>query len=109
MLDWRASMPIKLLALDIDGTLLTPRGDVSARTHAALNLARQAGVEIVLLTGRRFGSAYLLMQELGLDLPVISHNGALTKNIRTLETLNLYSLEVEIAGEIIRAARRSGV
>ncbi len=99
-------MPIKLLALDIDGTLLTSRGEMTPRTRNAINSARQLGTEVVLLTGRRFGSAYLLLQELKLDVPVISHNGALTKDVRTLETLIIHPLEVETAREVIRTARK---
>jgi hypothetical protein len=99
-------MPIKLLALDIDGTLLTSRGEMTSRTRTAIDTARQSGTQVVLLTGRRFGSAYLLLQELKLDLPVICHNGALTKDVKTLETLNLHPLEIETAHEIIMIARK---
>jgi 5-amino-6-(5-phospho-D-ribitylamino)uracil phosphatase len=101
-------MQIKLLALDIDGTLLTSRGELTPRNRAALAEARKMGVETILLTGRRFVSAYSLMQEVGLDMPLICHNGALTKEIRTLETLALHPLKIEIACEVIRAARHYG-
>lgn|SRR5262245_32257671 len=102
-------MPIKLLALDIDGTLLTTRGELTPRNQAAIQKARSRGVQIVLLTGRRFGSAYLLMQELKFDVPLISHNGALTKDLKTLETHYLYPLAIETARELIGIARESGV
>jgi Cof subfamily protein (haloacid dehalogenase superfamily) len=101
-------MPIKLLALDIDGTLLTPRGEITPRTRAVINEARSRGVQIVLVTGRRFGSAYLVLQEYKLDVPLISHNGALNKDIRTLETLELHPLEIGTARDIIRTARKHG-
>jgi Cof subfamily protein (haloacid dehalogenase superfamily) len=102
-------MPIKLLALDIDGTLLNTRGELSPRNQAAIDEARARGVQIVLLTGRRFGSAYLLMQELKFDVPLIAHNGALTKDLKTLETHYLYPLATETARELIELARESGV
>ncbi|HKX30327.1 MAG TPA: Cof-type HAD-IIB family hydrolase [Blastocatellia bacterium] len=102
-------MAIKLLALDIDGTLLTPRGELSARNQAALHKARLAGVEVVLVTGRRFDSARLLLQDLRLELPVISHNGALSKDPLSLETFDLHSLEVEVAREIVLTARGAGI
>jgi Cof subfamily protein (haloacid dehalogenase superfamily) len=101
-------MPIKLLALDIDGTLLTPRGEITPRTRAVINEALEQGVQIVLVTGRRFGSAYLVLQEYKLDLPLISHNGALSKDLRTLETLELHPLEIAAARDIIRTARKHG-
>jgi Cof subfamily protein (haloacid dehalogenase superfamily) len=101
-------MPIKLLALDIDGTLLTSRGELTARNQTAIARARRAGVQIVLLTGRRFGSAYQLLRELQFEVPLVSHNGALTKDTQTLETLDIYPLEVAVAHRVIQAARDFG-
>jgi Cof subfamily protein (haloacid dehalogenase superfamily) len=101
-------MPIKLLALDIDGTLLTPRGELTPRTRAAIDEAIERGVHIVLVTGRRFGSAYPLLQEFGLDVPLISHNGALNKDTRTFNTIELHPLEIDISRDIIRTARMYG-
>lgn len=102
-------MPIKLLALDIDGTLLTPRGELTPRNSAAINRARQLGVQVTLVTGRRFNSARELVQRLELDVPLVSHNGALTKNIETLETLDYHPLDDEIARAIIRIGRECAV
>jgi len=102
-------MAFKLLALDIDGTLLTPRGELTPRTNKAINEARQRGVLVVLVTGRRFGSARELVLRLELDIPLVSHNGALTKNIETLETLDFHPLEAELAQEIVRFGRAHGV
>jgi hypothetical protein len=102
-------MPIRLLALDIDGTLLTPRGELTPRNSAAINCARQLGVLVVLVTGRRFGSARELVQKLELEIPLISHNGALTKNIETLETLDFHPLDTGIARMIIGIGRELGV
>ncbi len=99
---------IKLIALDIDGTLLTPQGELTPRNRAAIERARRAGVVVVLVTGRRFGSAHALLRELELDLPLISHNGALTKDVETLETLDYHPLDEVVAREIIRIGRRDG-
>jgi Cof subfamily protein (haloacid dehalogenase superfamily) len=101
-------MPIKLLALDIDGTLLTPLGELTPRNAAAIKRARQSRVQIVLVTGRRFNSARELVQRLELDVPLVSHNGALTKNIETLETLDYHPLDTEIARAIIGVGRECG-
>src|ERR1051326_4651573 len=102
-------MPFKLLALDIDGTLLTPRGEITPRTYQAINEARQRGVLVVLVTGRRFGSARELVLRLELDVPLVSHNGALTKNIETLETLDFHPLNAGTARAIIRIGREQNV
>lgn len=101
-------MPIKLLALDIDGTLLNSRGEISARTRAALDEARRRGVVIALVTGRRFRSARPVVQELGLSVPLISHNGALTKDVSTLETIGYHPLAAETARAVIRLGRACG-
>jgi Cof subfamily protein (haloacid dehalogenase superfamily) len=101
-------MPIKLLALDIDGTLLTPHGEITPRNLAAIDRARQSGVQIVLVTGRRFNSARELAQRLNMGAPLISHNGALTKNVETLETIDYHPLDVGIARAIIGFGRECG-
>src|SRR5262245_32501083 len=98
-------MPIKLLALDIDGTLLTPQGAITPRNSAAIDRARQIGVQIVLVTGRRFNSARELAQRMNMSAPLISHNGALTKNVETLETLDYHPLDIGIARAIISFGR----
>jgi Cof subfamily protein (haloacid dehalogenase superfamily) len=102
-------MPVKLLALDIDGTLLNACGEITPRTLYAINQARQQGVLVVLVTGRRFGSARDLVLRLQLDIPLVSHNGALTKNIETLETLDFHPLDTDLAREMIRFGRAHGV
>jgi Cof subfamily protein (haloacid dehalogenase superfamily) len=101
-------MSIKLLALDLDGTLLDSRGQCSARNRAAIDAARLRGVRVALVTGRRFRDARPLALELGLDVPVISHNGALTKHARTLETVAVNLLPLEAAHAVIRLGREAG-
>lgn len=98
-------MPIRLLALDMDGTLLNSRGEISPRNVQALQLAREQGVRVALVTGRRFRDARPLALELGLDVPVISHNGALTKHARTLETVAAILLPLEAAQAVLCTGR----
>jgi Cof subfamily protein (haloacid dehalogenase superfamily) len=73
--------PIRLLAVDIDGTLLNPQFQISDSDMAALRRARQEGVEVVLVTGRRHTFALPIAQQLGFDLWVISSNGAVTRSL----------------------------
>ena len=47
-------MAISLLALDLDGTLLNSRGQISERNRLAIDNAREQGVRVALVTGRRF-------------------------------------------------------
>jgi Cof subfamily protein (haloacid dehalogenase superfamily) len=98
-------MPVKLLALDIDGTLLNPRGEITPRVRAALDEVQRRGILVALVTGRRFGSARPIGEELGLGVPLISHNGALTKNVSTFETIGFHPLDGETARAVIRFGR----
>jgi 5-amino-6-(5-phospho-D-ribitylamino)uracil phosphatase len=99
-------MPIRLIALDLDGTLLNSRGELSERNRAAIREARQLGVRVALVTGRRFRDVRPLALELDLDdVPVISHTGALTKHARTLETVQAMLLPLKAAREVLRVGR----
>ena len=68
---------VRLLALDIDGTLLRSDKSISERTRRAIARARGSGVRLVLVTGRRQPSARRVAQDLGGDVPLVLHNGAL--------------------------------
>lgn len=76
-----AKLPIRLIAADIDGTLLNPEFHISDSDLAALRHAHSAGIEIVLVTGRRHTFALPIAQTLGFDIWVISSNGAITRSL----------------------------
>jgi Cof subfamily protein (haloacid dehalogenase superfamily) len=101
-------MAIRLIALDLDGTLLDSRGRVPERNRAAIDEARARGVRLALVTGRRFRDARPLALELGLDVPVIAHNGALTKHAHSLETVAATLMPVEAARAVVRVGREHG-
>jgi Cof subfamily protein (haloacid dehalogenase superfamily) len=65
-----------LLALDLDGTLLNSDSKISEPNWLALEAAQKAGVEIVIVTGRRYHSAQRLLQGIPSPVTVISSNGA---------------------------------
>ena len=73
---------IRLLALDIDGTLLNPQFQISEADMAALQRAHDLGIEIVLVTGRRHDFALPIAEQLGFDLFLISSNGAITRSLQ---------------------------
>jgi Cof subfamily protein (haloacid dehalogenase superfamily) len=72
---------IRLLATDIDGTLLNPQFQISDGDLTALHRAHAAGIEIVLVTGRRHTFALPIAKQLGFDLWLISSNGAVTRSL----------------------------
>lgn len=101
-------MSIRLLALDLDGTLLNSRGKLTSANQAAVERARASGVRVAIVTGRRFRDARPIALQLGLDVPVIAHNGALTKHARTLETVAVLPLPLEAARNSLRIGRAEG-
>ena len=71
------SQTIRVLALDIDGTLLNSRREISPRNHAALAAAIAAGVRLALVTGRRYPAAKMVADLLPGDPMLVLHNGGL--------------------------------
>jgi Cof subfamily protein (haloacid dehalogenase superfamily) len=99
-------MSVKLLALDIDGTLLNSQMKVTERTKVVLQRAVAAGVKVVLVTGRRFHAARPIAQQLDLALPLITHNGVLVKDTTTLEVIDFQPLEANLAKELVHLGRQ---
>ena len=95
---------IRLLAADIDGTLLNPQFQISEADLAALRRAHQEGIEIVLVTGRRHTFALPIAQQLGFDLWLISSNGAITRSLSG-ETFHRDLLPVEICRKLCEEMR----
>lgn len=93
--------PIRLLALDIDGTLTDANFQVPARNITALRAAHEAGIEIILATGRRHDYALPIAQELGFPLWLISSNGALIRSSAG-ETFFTDRLSARTAAELIQ-------
>jgi len=72
---------LRLIAIDIDGTLLNPEFQISESDLATLRRAHAEGIEIILVTGRRHAFALPIAQQLGFDLWLISSNGAVTRSL----------------------------
>jgi hydroxymethylpyrimidine pyrophosphatase-like HAD family hydrolase len=69
-------MPIRLLAIDLDGTLLNGRSQISAVNREALRLATEKGVRLVVVTGRRYHSARAFLEQIPRPVTLIASNGA---------------------------------
>ena len=72
---------LRLIAIDIDGTLLNPEFKISETDLATLRAAHAEGIEVILVTGRRHAFALPIAQLLGFDLWLISSNGAVTRSL----------------------------
>lgn len=99
---------IKLLALDLDGTLLDSRGKISEANKLAVRRAEESGVLVTICTGRRFRDARPVGLELELNAPLISHNGALLKYAGSLETVAVSILANETIRKILRVGKKRG-
>jgi Cof subfamily protein (haloacid dehalogenase superfamily) len=96
---------IRLIALDIDGTLLDSHGDVPDANRAALDRAISMGIEIVLATGRRFDFARPIFETLPGPLTLILSNGAIVK-ARDGQTLMRNLLPRDMARAVLQRAPR---
>ena len=72
-------MPVRLIALDIDGTLLDSRWKLPEANRAAIAEASRRGIEVALVTGRRYDFAMPIARELDSPLTMIVSNGALVR------------------------------
>lgn len=74
-------MAIKLFVTDLDGTLLDPNHGLSEENKKAIQLASQQGVTVTIATGRMYVSALPYAEQLGVNVPIITYNGALIKSV----------------------------
>jgi len=99
---------IVLLAIDVDGTLVTDADQVLPATREAVQRARRQGLSVVLATGRRYRTTQRVMDQLGTRLPVVCLGGALTKSAdgETLDSEPFAASQIEL---LLGLARRRGV
>lgn len=98
---------IKLIALDLDGTFLNSRGEISEQNLQAVRRAEEErGVLVTIATGRRFRDARPVGIRAGLNAPLITHNGALTKFADNLNVVNVALLNEAEAQEVLRVGRK---
>ncbi len=72
-------MPVRLIALDIDGTLLNSHWEVSPANREAIAEATRRGIEVALVTGRRYDFALPVAQQIPSPLTMIVNNGAMVR------------------------------
>lgn len=100
---------IKMLVIDIDGTLLNPEGKITAYTRETILAARAEGLVVTLATGRRYGNTAPIAAELGIDCPLIMYDGALVLEHPHASILHAQSLEAKIAQEVVGVLARAGM
>lgn len=83
---------IKLISLDLDGTLLTPDGNITTASRAAIARAKAAGLRVVINTGRPFQEAVFFARETGCDLLVSGAGGGLVADGGTGQILRQWDV-----------------
>ncbi|MGI6357975.1 MAG: Cof-type HAD-IIB family hydrolase [Bacillota bacterium] len=104
-----ADQKLRLVAIDLDDTLLRPDRTISQRVKRSLSAVQAMGCTVTLATGRMFKSAKQYADELELDVPLITYQGALVKTSRTGETLRSVSLAAEVLQPLLRWLEEVGV
>lgn len=94
----------KMIAIDLDGTLLNDELTVTKDTMAAIRQSRELGVVVTIATGRMYPSAQRIALELGLDAPMITYQGAMIKSATSGEVLRERVVPFEIAQKCIHLA-----
>ncbi len=92
---------IKLLIVDIDGTIAGKSNQVSNRVKKAIHAAQAKGVRVGIATGRMYKSALKFHQEIGADFPLIAYQGAWIQDPATGTTHRHLPVPVKIARELI--------
>ncbi len=91
---------IRMIALDIDGTLMTSGGKFHPENVRAIRRAQDEGVIVAIASGRSPGNVYLLLEEYGLKCPMMTVNGAQSVD----ENLNTFALHPMKNGTAVRVA-----
>lgn len=101
-------MIYRLVAVDLDDTLLRPDGTVSPRNLQAVRRLTEEGIMVVLASGRMHEDTAKYYPLLGISGPVISYNGAMVRDSDGSTTYQHLTVPAEHAAEIVRFARRYG-
>lgn len=101
-------MTVRLLAIDVDGTLANSKGNVSDYTRRVLHEAVERGIYVVISTGRSRAFLQCVSEQLGLNQPIICNNGAeIWKSCN--ELLKQHFMPLPIGQEIVHILHRYGV
>lgn len=100
---------IKLVAIDLDDTLLRDDLSISGYTRDVIKKVKELGVAVTLATGRMFRSARPFAQQLGFDVPLITYQGALIKNAFSEDIIYCCPLPAETALQVIEFGRKKQI
>ncbi|MBB5179925.1 hypothetical protein HNQ44_001349 [Planomicrobium koreense] len=94
----------KMIAIDLDGTLLTDELTISPNTITAIQQAIEMGTVVTIATGRMFSSAKLIAQQVGIDAPLITYQGAMIKSVGAADVLYERAVSSSISQKLVELA-----
>ena len=92
---------IKLIAIDIDGTLLTPEKEIAPATIEVIQTARKEGIVVTLATARRYLNTAPIADALGIDIPLILCDGSLIMQHPRTTVLYTNAMKAELAQQCV--------
>jgi len=102
-------MAIKLIALDIDGTLTSKPREISQRNRNAVTAAVNAGIPVVVSTGRGCFATRPIWKLLDVHGPSILYGGAMTMDIDTESVISMHALDPELIREVLAYSAEVGI
>lgn len=102
-------MAIRLIALDIDGTLTNQPDQVSERNIAAVRRAEAAGISVILATGRALTATRAIWRNIDLHGPCILYGGAMIVDIDSERVLKMHELSPDVIREVLEYSVQQGV
>jgi hypothetical protein len=96
---------VRLVATDLDGTLLRPDGSVSQRTVDAVQAAQRAGLHVIPVTGRPPRVTWDVAKRAGLGPLGVCSNGAVVVDVEAMEILELETVAADVAGRLVNMLR----
>lgn len=101
-----AGFGYRALLVDIDGTLLDEKDELTPRTAAAIRRVRERGLRVFLATGRSIHGAKKTHQELGLDTPLVCYNGLVIYDPKTDRWLRHHKLPDSLVPQLLQLAHQ---
>jgi len=102
-------MGYKMITIDVDDTLLNDDAEVTPGTIEALRAAVDRGVIVTLATGRMFASAKQIAKRIELNVPLITYQGSLVKNLLDEEVLYERNIAAEVGAFLFEYAVKHGI
>jgi len=102
-------MRYKLIAIDLDGTLLTDKKMLLEENIKVLQILNSKGIEIVIATGRRYWEAKSFAEKLKINPVILSNNGTIVRNMLDDKVLATKYLDKESFYDLIKEGRKRGL